>query len=84
MVDVPGDKENTNRNSDHQGVAAQIIRRQRSLSTNCPPVILENETVIESVNSKDFYNPLNSVDDDKQRNGSRSAGEEQNAYTKIL
>lgn len=46
VVDVPVDKKNTNRNSNRQGVAARLIRRQRSLSTNCPPVILENETVI--------------------------------------
>ena len=83
VVDVPGDKESTvNRNSNHQGVVAQLIRRQRSLSTNCPPMILETETVIESVNNKDFFNLLISVDDDKQRIGSRSEGEEQNAYSK--
>lgn len=84
VVDVPGDKESTNRNSNHLGVAAQLIRRQRSLSTNCPPVILENETVIDSVNNKDFFNPLTGVDDDKQRNGSRSEGEEQNTYCNAM
>ena len=82
VVDVSGDKKSTNRNSNHLGVAAQLIRRQRSLSTNCPPVILENETVIDRVNNKDFYNPLTSVDDDKQRIGSRSEEEEQNTHRK--
>lgn len=82
VVDVPVDKKNTNRNSDRQGVAVQLIWRQRSLSTNCPPVILENETVIESVNNKDSFNPLASVDDDKQRNASRSEGQEKNPFSK--
>lgn len=79
VVDVPVDKESTNRNSNHQGVAAQLIQRRRSLSTNCPPVIFENETVS---NKDSVFNSLTSVDDDKQRNGSRSEGEEQNAYSK--
>ena len=82
VVDVPGDKENTSRISNRQGVAVQLIRRQRSLSTNCPPVILENETVIESDNNINPFNPLTSVDDDKQRNGSRSESEEQNTFSK--
>ena len=81
VVDVAVDKGNTNRNSTCQGVAVKLIRRQRSLSTNSPPVISENETVIENVNNKDFLNPLTSIHDDKQRNGSRSESGEQNTFS---
>ena len=74
VVDIPGDKENTNRDSSRQGVAVKLIRRQRSLSTNCPPVKLENETVVKSDNNKKAFNPLASVDDDKR--------EKQNTFRK--
>lgn len=57
VVDVPSAKK-TSRDDNFQGVPVQLTRRERSLSNNCPPVVLEGENV--------------ESDDDKERNSSAS------------